>query len=345
MTGSFADRLFRISFALAGCYNLAFGLWAGFWPNDFFHRFGISPPRYPGIWACLGMVVGVYGFLYLHASWKLAAAWPIIAVGLLGKVLGPIGMFASISDEWPSRLGMICVTNDIVWWLPFGLFLVRGSRLAKFLESNAPLICATMHALALLLMAIVLRSGMAVNTVVVERGRYIANHERAWSLSWAVWMLAGMSIVAFYAWWASRLRTPGAALAGVLIAGAGLVFDLAGESLSVLVLQEYAIELAAENEPAPTSLSRFVAVERASTLLTAGLANGLYTLGGVVLMLATPNLSYSLRGMMTLTWLAGATMTISAIFHHTGGMVGATILLFPTLILWTAWMGFRWRPA
>ena len=32
MTGPFADRLFRITFALAGVYNLAFGLWAGVWP-------------------------------------------------------------------------------------------------------------------------------------------------------------------------------------------------------------------------------------------------------------------------------------------------------------------------
>ncbi len=30
MPGPFATLLFRITFALAGCYNRAFGLWAGF---------------------------------------------------------------------------------------------------------------------------------------------------------------------------------------------------------------------------------------------------------------------------------------------------------------------------
>ena len=111
MTGPFADRLFRITFALAGIYNLAFGLWAAVWPLAFFHLFDIAPPRYPNIWACVGMVVGVYGLLYWYAAWKLEAGWPIIAVGLLGKVLGPIGMVMSFSDDWPVRLGMLCFTT------------------------------------------------------------------------------------------------------------------------------------------------------------------------------------------------------------------------------------------
>ena len=81
----------------------------------------------------LGMVVGVYGLLYWHAAWKLEAAWPIIAVGLLGKVLGPIGMVTSFSDDWPRRLGMICVYNDLIWWLPFGLFLIRGTVIGRWI--------------------------------------------------------------------------------------------------------------------------------------------------------------------------------------------------------------------
>src|ERR1700674_5515539 len=138
MTGSFATRMFRITFALAGAYNLAFGIWAGFWPLEFFEIFGIAPPRYPAIWACLGMVVGVYGLLYWHAAWKPENARPIIAVGLLGKVLGPIGMLFSLSDQWPPRLAMLNVYNDVIWWLPFTLFLLRGGRLAKQLVPLAP---------------------------------------------------------------------------------------------------------------------------------------------------------------------------------------------------------------
>ena len=94
MTGPFATRFFRIIFVLAGCYNLAFGLWAALWPLQFFSLFALCPPRYPAIWACLGMVVGLYGLLYLHAAWKPENGWPIIAVGLLGKD-------AWVRSAWP----------------------------------------------------------------------------------------------------------------------------------------------------------------------------------------------------------------------------------------------------
>ena len=182
MTGPFANRLFRIAFIAAGCYNLAFGLWAGFWPHAFFDWFTIAPPRYPGIWSCLGMVVGVYGLLYLHAAWRLDTAWPIIAVGLLGKILGPIGMAISFSDEWPRRLGMLCIYNDLIWWLPFGLFLVRGAVIARRLERAAPWICIATHLAASLVMATFLRQGTLALNDASSRAVYIQEHASLWCI-------------------------------------------------------------------------------------------------------------------------------------------------------------------
>jgi len=115
MTGPFAMRLFRIIFFVAGCYNLAFGAWAGFGPLHFFEVFDIAPPRYPAIWACLGMVIGVYGLLYWRAAWKPDHSDAIIAAGLLGKVLGPLGMLLTIGDTWPRRIAMLCLYNDVIW--------------------------------------------------------------------------------------------------------------------------------------------------------------------------------------------------------------------------------------
>jgi hypothetical protein len=128
MKGLFATRIFRIVFVLAGCYNLAFGLWAGFYPLHFFEIFDLPPPLYPAIWSCLGMVVGVYGLLYWYAAWKLDNARPIITVGLLGKVLGPVGMALNISQQWPARLGMLCVYNDVIWWRRFRCFCFAAHR-------------------------------------------------------------------------------------------------------------------------------------------------------------------------------------------------------------------------
>lgn len=40
------------------------------------------------MFTCLGMVVGVYGILYLEVARRPEHGWMIIAVGLLGKCLG-----------------------------------------------------------------------------------------------------------------------------------------------------------------------------------------------------------------------------------------------------------------
>src|SRR5579859_7598926 len=95
---------YRCIFALAALYNAAFGIWAGFFPQSFFTLFDLAPPRYPSIWACLGMVVGVYAIAYAHAAWKPEGATLWIGIGLLGKVLGHIGWVGAIwSGKLPPR--------------------------------------------------------------------------------------------------------------------------------------------------------------------------------------------------------------------------------------------------
>lgn len=45
-------------------------------------------------------------------------------VGLIGKVPGPIGLAKLIgSGEWPITTIILCLTNDLIWWIPFGLYL------------------------------------------------------------------------------------------------------------------------------------------------------------------------------------------------------------------------------
>jgi hypothetical protein len=359
MTGPFADRLFRIAFALAGCYNLAFGLWAALFPIAVFAIFDLPPPSYPGIWACLGMVVGVYGLLYLHAAWKLESAWPIIAVGLLGKILGPIGMLTSFSDDWPRRLGMICIYNDLIWWLPFGLFLIRGTRFGHWLTRAAPWLCIGFHLLASFAL-LYLRQGTYAQPHQDLRAAYIATHVTLWSIGWFLWMLSALSFVGFCAWWGSQLSMtnfqisndelqttrPRSAIRhssfahssfttlAVLIAALGTVFDFSGEGFLMLIAVERA---------APLNAAEFASAERAFMLLSAGTANLLYTVAGVILTCATPNLPQWVRTMMWITWLAGFVMTTAAIFDNVVGLVASSMALFPLMFVWIAWMGARWR--
>jgi hypothetical protein len=342
MTGSFATRIFRITFFVAGCYNLAFGLWAGFFPLRFFELFDIPPPLYPEIWACLGMVVGVYGLLYWHAAWKLETAWPIIAIGLLGKVLGPIGMVLNVSEHWPLRLAMLNVFNDVIWWLPFVLFLIRGTSLARILERWPPWLCAVIHAAAAAGLLLFLQPGITTQPDITQRATYIAQHPAAWWTGWILWMLAAESLVLFYAWWGCRLHYPIAVTIAVLITAMGAIGDLAGESFSSLVLFDRSHGV---SDGSQFNAAAFGIQQGYTILLSAGLANLLYVVAGIILTLCTRGLPRAVTVAMWLTWIVGIWMSVAACVDSVAGIVASNAILFPILIGWMIWMGWRWRPA
>ena len=113
----------------AGLYNLAWGAFVVLLPDALFRLVGMEPLAGPGrgIWQCLGMVIGVYGIGYLAASRDPIRHWPIVLVGLLGKIFGPIGFVWTASrGEIPWSFGATILTNDLVWWVPFGIMLREG---------------------------------------------------------------------------------------------------------------------------------------------------------------------------------------------------------------------------
>lgn len=108
----------------AAAYNILWGLWAAVWPNAMFTWSDMPMPNYPQLWQCIGMIVGVYGVGYAIAALNPARHWPIVLVGLLGKVLGPLGMAkAWWTGEFPAAFALTCLTNDLIWWIPFALIL------------------------------------------------------------------------------------------------------------------------------------------------------------------------------------------------------------------------------
>lgn len=122
----------RIVLVIAGVYNLAWGAFVVFFPLLPFQWAGMEPPRYIELWQCVGMIVGVYGIGYLIAAGNPVRHWPIVLVGFLGKVFGPIGMANAIwSGKLPAVAGLVCVFNDLIWWLPFALILWRAYSAAQ----------------------------------------------------------------------------------------------------------------------------------------------------------------------------------------------------------------------
>jgi hypothetical protein len=66
------------------------------------------------------MIVGVYGVGYGIAARDPFRHWPIVLVGLLGKIFGPIGFIGAVtSGRFPLAMGWTILTNDLIWWVPF----------------------------------------------------------------------------------------------------------------------------------------------------------------------------------------------------------------------------------
>lgn len=117
-------KFHRAVFACAGIYNISWGIFSTFFPNWFFHFTGLAPLNHGEIWLTLAMVIGVYGLVYFEIARVPENGFVPAAVGLLGKVLGPIGMaFTIASGHWPPRAALLCLTNDLIWWIPFALYL------------------------------------------------------------------------------------------------------------------------------------------------------------------------------------------------------------------------------
>jgi hypothetical protein len=111
----------------AAAYNLVFGLWAVVFPGALFTWAGMDMPNYPELWQCIGMIVGVYGIGYAIAAGDPYRHWPIVLVGFLGKVFGPIGFAQALwQGSLPLKFGAILLSNDLLWWIPFALIL-RGA--------------------------------------------------------------------------------------------------------------------------------------------------------------------------------------------------------------------------
>lgn len=122
--GARAPRWAQRVLVAAGLYNVLWGSVVVLFPGLAFDLLGMEPARYPSIWQCVGMIVGVYGVGYLVASRDPWRHWPIVLVGFLGKVLGPVGfLLAASRGELPWSLGWTILTNDLIWWVPFAMIL------------------------------------------------------------------------------------------------------------------------------------------------------------------------------------------------------------------------------
>ncbi|MEM8999577.1 MAG: alkyl hydroperoxide reductase [Bacteroidota bacterium] len=128
----------RRTLQIAAVYNLLWGTWAVLFPHHFFELVGMEPLNHPMVWQGMGMVIGVYGLGYWWAATNPIRHWPIVAVGFLGKILGPIGFFVNYWEGTvPFGFFYTLITNDFIWWIPFFVILKNVHQKTKWSLGNA----------------------------------------------------------------------------------------------------------------------------------------------------------------------------------------------------------------
>ena len=108
----------------AAIYNLVWGVVAILFPAWLFRAIGIPEPNYPALWQVVGMFVLVYAPAYWWVGRFPTRHRHLILIALLGKVLGPLGFaWSAAAGQLPAAFGLTILTNDLIWWPAFALFL------------------------------------------------------------------------------------------------------------------------------------------------------------------------------------------------------------------------------
>jgi hypothetical protein len=333
--------IYRIVFTLAGAYNIAFGSWAALAPRAFFRILDLGEPSHPAVWACLGMVVGLYGLIYLQIAFTDPERGPstlvagnrrvdydvgrlLAAIGLAGKILGPIGFVIAVRrGELPMRMLSLLVWNDLIWWAPFAMYLADGTSSAATIRRRAPQICAAVHVAAAVATLVWIREGSEAVREPAARAAYIASHASTWTAAWMIWMAAGVTLVGFFCWWAVRAARRRLATLALAAAFAGLAVDLFADSLF-----------------AAWTIDRYAAVARATTFLSEVVANGLYSIAGALLMIASPPMVAGFAAWGWSIWLAGLALAVFGALRWDAGIVLSSGVLLALFIPWV-WLAAR----
>ena len=271
----------------------------------------------------MGIVEGLFALGFAYSALRLERAFPFIAAGLAVKVVAPLGWLLAVTGgQLTGRTLTLVIFDDIVWWIPFGLFLLEGTTAGRRLRALAPYACALLNLVAAGALLLVLRPGTEVVPHVASRIAYITNNELLWRGGWVCWIAAALSLLAFYAWWGARLPAWGWGVAALLIASTGLLFDLTAESLLIAWL--------------PKDYSK---VDPVASLLTGGPGNGLYTVAGAALTLGTRGLKGWFLAWTWTIWAAGFGLSV---FTFAGNFLGVAVcsgVLFMLFCPWAVVMG------
>jgi hypothetical protein len=200
--------------------------------------------------------------------------------------------------------------------------------------------CFGVHVVALVAMLLVLINGLLLGDVQSRRA-FVATHALAWSIGWLIWMPASLALVMFFMAMADALPYKGWGLLATGIALVGAVMDWSSETVWIFLSPTWAIQSASD----PFYAHLYAVWDLAYNALSMGMANLLYTVGGIILVAITMRTKNFPRGLF---WLGTLVWSLSLAFSYAGFMgdgLGIFVVssgLFPLFMAWVLLVGYRW---
>ncbi len=181
------------------------------------------------------------------------------------------------------------------------------------------LACAVANLVAAVVLAVVLAPATPLVPDLADRERYVRGHLAAWRAGWLVWMLAAATLLWMYAWWRRRV---GASRTPLAVAAAGILADWTSELMLIVGAPD-----------------RYADVAPLAFFLTGAVANGMYTLAGIQLTLAT-DLGTRPRAYAAFMWAAGLMLSGGALLGFPLVTAIGSAALFVLFVPWCLWL---WR--
>ena len=181
-------------------------------------------------------------------------------------------------------------------------------------------LAAATHIVASAAMLFLLREGLP-GFDEAHRVAYLQSHRLEWTGGWMTWQLAVLSLIALYS--ALTIRFEGTlALTGLAAGIAGMAIDLATQMRYIAILPRLRGEA-------------FALLDRELEMLTGYAANGLYTVGFALIVIAgwrsTPVFANVLAVPVT---LSGFALSAAALMHDARLEMITSAILFPLFTLW-----------
>lgn len=117
----------KLALLFAAAYNLVWMVVLLASPGLPFRMLGVQEPNYSELVRLVGLAVGLSGLGYAIAAYNPMRHWPVVALGFLAKLLGPVVAAVAISKgRLPASAGLGILFNDLIWLLPFAAILYRA---------------------------------------------------------------------------------------------------------------------------------------------------------------------------------------------------------------------------